>query len=483
MQPKVIQRILGLLLMVFSFSMVPPAAVGLYYNDGEVFPFIDGFMLVFAAGLLIWWPSRRHRNELKLRDGFVVVVMFWLVLGLSGAVPLYLADNPELSLTDAVFESISGLTTTGATTIVGLDSLPRSILLYRQELQWLGGMGIVVLAVALLPLLGVGGMQLYKAEMSGPIKDNRFTARISETAKALWYIYLGLTVSCVLLYHAFGMPWFDAIGHAFSTVAIGGFSTHDAGFGHYDTPMLEVIATVFMAASGVSFALHFLALRSRSLGAYLKSSEFKLYASILIGLILVYTLYLWLGDTYRDLHTALRYASFNVVSYATTTGFATADITLWPTFLPVVLILASFVGACAGSTGGGLKVVRFLLLIRQGFRELTRLLHPNATMVVKIGGKIMPDEVISAVWGFFSAYVGIFVILMILMLASGLDHVSAFGAVAATLNNLGPGLGVVASNFTQVSDFGKWVACAGMLFGRLEIFTLLVLFTPAFWRR
>ncbi|MFP4271907.1 MAG: potassium transporter TrkG, partial [Halothiobacillaceae bacterium] len=232
MQPKVIQRIFGLLLMIFSLTMLPPVVVGLIYGEG-ILHFLKGFVLVLAVGFLVWLPARTHRRELKLRDGFVVVVLFWVVLSFSGTVPLYLSPDPAMTLTDAVFESVSGLTTTGATVLVGLDELPRSILFYRQQLQWLGGMGIVVLAVALLPLLGVGGMQLYKAEMSGPIKDNRFTARISETAKALWYIYLGLTVLAMFAYKVLGMTWFDAIGHAFSTVAIGGFSTHDEGFGFY----------------------------------------------------------------------------------------------------------------------------------------------------------------------------------------------------------------------------------------------------------
>ncbi|MFP4154111.1 MAG: TrkH family potassium uptake protein [Halothiobacillaceae bacterium] len=482
MQPKVIQRIFGLLLMIFSLTMLPPVVVGLIYGEG-ILHFLKGFVLVLAVGFLVWLPARTHRRELKLRDGFVVVVLFWVVLSFSGTVPLYLSPDPAMTLTDAVFESVSGLTTTGATVLVGLDELPRSILFYRQQLQWLGGMGIVVLAVALLPLLGVGGMQLYKAEMSGPIKDNRFTARISETAKALWYIYLGLTVLAMFAYKVLGMTWFDAIGHAFSTVAIGGFSTHDEGFGFYDNPALEGAATLFMAISGVSFALHFLALRSASLSVYLRSSEFKLYATILVSLVVMYTIGLWATGTYGSLAEAWRYASFNAVSYATTTGFSTADVSAWPFFLPVLLVMAAFVGGCAGSTAGGIKVLRFLLLIRQGLRELQQLVHPRAVMVVKIGNKPMPDSVISAVWGFFSAYVGVFIVLFLLMMASGLDQVSAFGAVGATLTNLGPGLGTVSDNFTAVSDFGKWVAVAAMLLGRLEIFTVLVLFTPVFWRR
>ncbi|MEW6765129.1 MAG: TrkH family potassium uptake protein [Pseudomonadota bacterium] len=483
MQLLVVQRVLGILLMIFSLSMLPPAAVGVYFGDGAVLPFLQGFAWLFMLGVLIFWPVRRLRRELKLRDGFAVVVMFWVVLGMSGAVPLYLSERPALSLTDAVFEAVSGLTTTGATVLMDIDSLPHSILFYRQQLQWLGGMGIVVLAVAILPLLGVGGMQLYKAEYPGPMKDAKLTARIADTAKTLWYIYVGLTILVAVAYRLGGMNWFDAIGHSFSTVAIGGFSTHDAGFGFYGSPWLDTMATFFMAFAGVNFALHFVAWHRRTVMGYWHDSEFRFFIAVLLGMVLVATLYLWGSGTYDGFFTALRYAAFNVVSYATTTGFATADITLWPSFLPLLIVLLAFMGGCTGSTGGGMKVVRVLLLIKQGFRELKQLVHPQAELPVKISGHTVPDRVVQAVWGFFSAYIGVFIILVLLMLAFGLDEVSAFGAVAATLTNLGPGLGEVASNFASVPDAAKWVGCVAMILGRLEIFTLLVLFTPVFWRR
>lgn len=483
MQLSVIQRVLGLLLMIFSLSMLPPALVGWHYGDGEVLPFIQGFFWLFSLGALIYWPVRNFKKELKLRDGFLIVVLFWTVLSLSGAVPLFFADNPDMSVTDAVFEAVSGLTTTGATVLTGIDSLPHSIRFYRQELQWLGGMGIVVLAVAILPLLGIGGLQLFKAETPGPMKDNKLTARITDTAKTLWFIYVGLTLAAILVFRLGGMSWFDAVGHAFSTVSIGGFSTHDAGFGFYNSAWLEFMAALFMFLAGVNFTLHFAAWARRSALSYWHDSEFRAYAILMLSMILLYTLVLWGSNTYEGLFDALRYATFNVVSYATTTGFATADITLWPAFLPILLIFLALIGGSTGSAAGGMKVMRMVLIVKQGFRELRQLIHPQAELLVKLNDNVVPTRVIQAVWGFFSAYVVILLLLMLFMQAVGLDEVSAFGAAAATLSNLGPGLGNVSSTFASAPDAAKWVGCLAMILGRLEIFTLLVLFTPAFWRR
>lgn len=482
-QLPVILRIVGVLLMLFSTTMLPPMLVSVLYDDQMLAPFAVGFVVTLSTGFLLWLPVRNAGQELRRRDGFLVVVLFWTVLGLFGALPLLLADRPDVSFTDAVFESMSGLTTTGATVIVGLDTLPKSILFYRQELQWLGGMGIIVLAVAILPMLGIGGMQLYRAETPGPIKDTKLTPRITETAKALWYIYLGLTIACAGAYWAAGMSLFDAICHSFSTVAIGGFSTHDASIGHFDSALIEMVAVVFMVISGVNFALHFLAFRGRRLGAYWADDEFRAYAQILLVLAAITVVYLWLSPGLGGLGESLHHGIFQAVSIGTTTGFTTAEYASWPGFLPVMLLFASFIGGCAGSTGGGIKVVRFLMLYRQGLRELKRLIHPNAQITVKLGGKSVPDQVVSAIWGFFSAYVAVFVIMLLLLIASGLDQVTAFSAVAACINNLGPGLGEVDAHYGSLNDFAKWVLCVAMLLGRLEIFTLLVLFTPLFWRR
>ena len=483
MQLTVVQRILGLLIMVFSTTMLPPALVGLWYQDHSILPFIESFFILLASGFLIWFPVRELRHELRLRDGFVIVVLFWAGLGVAGGVPLMLSDQPEISVADAVFESISGLTTTGATVITGLDTLPKSILFYRQQLQWLGGMGIIVLAVAILPMLGVGGMQLYRAETPGPVKDNKLTPRITETAKALWMIYLMLTISCMLAYWYAGMGLFDALAHSFSTVAIGGFSTHDASIGYFDSPAIEAVAIFFMLVSGVNFALHFYSLRAVTLRNYWSDSEFRVYIIGIVAVSFVVIVFLYFSSTITNASLALRQGLFQTVSIATTTGFATTNYSLWPVFIPVLLLFMSFIGGCAGSTGGGMKVIRVLLILKQGIREVKRLVHPNATFIIKVGKSPLPDNVVEAVWGFFSAYVFVFVILMMVMLATGMDQVTAFSAVAASLNNLGPGLGDVAANYASIKDVEKWALCIAMLMGRLEIFTLLVVMSPAFWRR
>lgn len=484
MQFFVIQRILGFLLMVFSFTMVPPIAVSIIYLDGAFEPFFNAFAVTLITGIVAWLPVKTYKKELRLRDGFLIVVLFWLVLASFGAIPFILSSQINISITDAIFESLSGLTTTGATVIEGLDKLPKSILYYRQQLQWLGGMGIIVLAVAIMPMLGIGGMQLYKAETPGPMKDSKLTPRITETAKALWYIYLSLTIACALAYYLAGMNAFDAIGHSFSTIAIGGFSTHDASMGFFnDKPMIEVVAIIFMLIAGMNFALHFLSWRSRSIKSYFMDSEFKTYITLLFVVSLISAFYLYYTDYFINPERALLHGMFQAVSIGTTTGFTTHEYHNWPGFLPVLLLFTSFIGACAGSTGGGLKVIRFLLLLKQGIREIMRLIHPNAIIAIKVGGKPLSDRVIQAVWGFFSAYVAAFSVILLLLMLTGLDQISAFSATAATMNNLGPGLYEVGSNYAGLTDTAKWICCFAMLLGRLEIFTLLVLLTPAFWRR
>ncbi|KAA0694067.1 potassium transporter [Halopseudomonas laoshanensis] len=482
MQFTQIQRILGILLMLFSTSMLPAVAVGFFYGEQAREAFIVAFLITMVAGLVIWLPARHQRNELRTRDGYLIVVLFWLVLGLFGAVPLYLLDMPDLSIADSVFESFSGLTTTGATVITGLDTLPRTLLYYRQQLQWFGGMGIIVLAVAILPMLGVGGMQLYRAEMPGPLKENKLTPRIAETAKVLWYIYAGLTLVCALAYWAAGMSLFDAVGHSFSTVAIGGFSTHDASIGHYDSSLIELICILFMLISGINFALHFLAWRFRSVKSYWQDPECRAYILIIAALFIVCAVIL-IHFQYYDVWTSIRYAAFQTVSIATTTGFGVTDFSAWPTVLPFLLLYASFIGACAGSTGGGMKVIRVLLLYKQGSRETKKLLHPHGVFPVKLGNKAVPDRVVEAVWGFCAVYVFAFAVLFLILLGTGLDFVTAFSALTACINNLGPGLGEVSTHYGELSSTVKWILSFAMLLGRLEVFTLLVLFTPMFWRR
>ena len=483
MQLVAVQRILGLLLTLFSLTMLPPIGVALWYADGATLAFLLAFVVTLGTGLALWLPTAAVKSELRLRDGFVVVVMFWIVLGLFGALPLSLAESPHMSFTDALFESLSGLTTTGATVIIGIDDLPHAILYYRQQLQWLGGMGIIVLAVAILPILGVGGMQLYRAETPGPMKDTKLTPRITETAKALWYIYLGMTILCGLAYWLAGMTLFDAIGHAFSTVAIGGFSTHDLSMGYFNSALIEAIAVVFMLLAGMNFALHFMAWRSLSLRLYWDDPEVRAYLTVLGVLAAITTAYLIYAGTFSNFGSAVHHGIFQAVSIGTTTGFTTAEYYAWPGFLPVMLIFASFIGGCAGSTGGGMKVIRWLLIYHQGKREIKRLIHPSAQVPVKIGSKALSERVISSVWGFFSLYVVTFSAMMLLLMATGLDQVTAFSAIAACLNNLGPGLGDVGANYSDLSDLAKWILVFAMMLGRLEIFTLLVLFSPSFWRR
>ena len=478
----VVQRILGLLLMMFSLTMLPPIGFSLWYNDHSWLPFVEGFGLTLAAGFIIWLPVHRSKKDLRLRDGFLVVASFWTVLGTFGAAPLYLSPDLSMTFTDAVFESMSGLTTTGATVLTGLDQLPVSILYYRQQLQWLGGMGIIVLAVAVLPMLGVGGMQLYRAETPGPVKDTKLTPRITETAKALWYVYLAFTVTCMIAYRLAGMPLFDALCHAFSTVAIGGFSTHDASIGYYDSGLINGVSIVFMFVAGINFSLHFFAWRYVSVKHYVQDPEFRAYTVYLFCLsaVVVTALYYYRG--FDNPGQTFLGGVFQAVSIATTTGFTTENFSIWPAALPVLLIFASFIGGSAGSTAGGIKVIRWLLVYKQGAREVARLVHPSAEIPVKLGNKAVQPRVVDAVWGFFAVYIVVFGAMLLLMMATGLDQVTAFSAVAATLNNLGPGLGDVASGFMSLSDPAKWVAIAGMLLGRLEIFTLLVLITPTFWR-
>ena len=483
MQIAVIQRILGVLLALFSITLLPPLVIAWWTQDGAEFAFSMALLITITFGLALWLPVRKVKKELRLRDGFVVVVLFWAGLGLTGAIPLVLSDNPHMSFTDAAFESLSALTTTGATVITGIDALPLSILFYRQELQWLGGMGIIVLAVAILPLLGIGGMQLYRAETPGPIKDSKLTPRITETAKALWYIYLTLTVSCAMLYWLAGMTFFDAVTHSFSTVSIGGFSTHDLSIGYFDNKLIDTIAVVFMLIAGINFTLHFLAWRNMSLKPYLYDTEFKAYISVLIVICIITCTYLIFQNVYKDPVTAITHGIFQSISIATTTGFTTATYQSWPTFLPVLLLFASFLGACAGSTGGGLKVIRIVLLSKQGIREIRRLVHPNAIIHIKLGERPVQESIINAVWGFFATYVAAFAVMMLLIMATGLDQVTAFSAMSACMNNLGPGLGDVSAHYGDINNAAKWILCCAMLLGRLEIFTLLVLLTPAFWRR
>ena len=478
-----VTQVLGRLLMIFSLTYLMPITCALIFADGTLLTFLDSMLACIAVGGLLVLATRRHRAELKARDGFILVTLAWTLTAAIATVPLMLHE--KMSFTDSFFETMSGLTTTGATVMMGLDHMEPSINLWRHELQWLGGMGIIVLAVAILPLLGVGGMQLLKAEVPGPIKDTKLTARIGDTAAILWTVYLGITVACILALHLAGMGWLDAVCHAFSALSLGGFSTHDASISAFDSAAIELVLTVFMVLAALNFATHFSAWRDRNPRPYWRDPE----ARGVLGLLILSTLgcaaYLWLMGTYPEPLSALRYATFNVVSVATTTGYASTDYEAWPLVVPLLMLFLSAVTSSSGSTGGGIKMIRTLILARQSIRELSRLLHPTMAAPVTVGGMEIPNAVVFAVLGFSYLYFLSVVGMTFLLILGDLDFVTAFTAVVASITNTGPGLGAVGptDNYQAMTDYQTWVCSFAMLLGRLEVFSVVVLFTPQFWRK
>lgn len=477
-----IAKILGVLLTLFSISMLTPIGVALYYKDSGYNWFITAFLITLVTGLALWLPTRKFEGELRTRDGFLIVVLFWLVLSLFGAIPLMLAPEPHKTLTDAMFEAVSGLTTTGATVLQGIDQLPHAMLYYRQQLQFLGGMGIVVLAVAILPMLGIGGFQLYRAEVPGPVKDAKLTPRIAGTAKYLWSLYVGLTVACIIGYWLAGMDLFDAVCESFGTISTGGFSTHDASLGFYQNHWIDTVGIIFMFLGGVNFSLHFIALRERSLRAYWQDEEFKAFLFIIIVVAIITWFFLWLYDFHSHPGISGIRALFNVVSIMTTTGLMAEPFQNWPNLVPILLMCVALIGGCAASTSGGIKVMRFLLLGKQTMIEVKRLIHPHAVISLKFGGTTLPDKVIESMWAFIAAFIALFIVLLLLLVADGLDLTTAFGALSAAIANTGVGIGSVVTGFGHLHDPAKWVLIFAMLAGRLEIFSLLVILTPTFWR-
>ncbi|WP_201096147.1 TrkH family potassium uptake protein [Thiocystis minor] len=476
-------NVLGHLLMVFSVTYLLPIVCAILYRDGTLLTFVISLAACVAVGGALTLATRRYRRELKARDGFILVTLSWTLISAIATVPLMLHE--QLSFTDAFFETMSGLTTTGATVMVGLDTVAPAINLWRHAINWLGGMGIIVLAVAILPMLGVGGMQLFRAEVPGPIKDAKLTARIADTAAVLWVIYLVLTLACILGLWLAGMSWFDAICHAFAALSLGGFSTRDASVGAFDSPAIEAVLIGFMVLAALNFATHFTVWRERSFRPYWRDAEVKGVLSVLLVSCLGCAAYLWLGEVYASFWTALRHVSFNLVSIATDCGFVSTDYALWPTFVPFWMLFLSAITASSGSTGGGIKMIRTLILIRQSGRELTRLLHPALAAPVTVGGMAVPNSVVVAILGFIFLYFMSIVAMTFLLIFGGLDFISAFTAVIACINNAGPGLGVVgpATNYGSLTDFETWVLSVTMLLGRLEVFSLLILFTPMFWRK
>jgi trk system potassium uptake protein TrkH len=468
----------------FGLLYLLPIAWSLGSGDGLVAEFAIGLAVNAVVGLGAAAVTRRFRRELKPRDGFILVTLAWTLMSASSVVPLMLA-MPGLSFTDAYFEAVSGLTTTGATVINGLVDLPPSLNLWRHTMHWIGGIGIIVLALAVLPLLGVGGMQLYKASMPGPVKDEKLTPRITETAKALWFTYLILTVASIFLLRVAGMNWLDAICHGFSAISLGGFSTRDASVAAFDSGLIEVILIIIMLVGATNFSRHFIAMRNLSLRPYARDSEGKAVFILLGSSIVVVTAVLWLDGEYAGFGDSLRHAAFSVVSIATTAGFVTENYEIWPAFLPVWLVFLSCITCSTGSTGGGIKMFRTLLLVRHARRELKQLVHPSSVMPIRIGGQTVPDRIVYSVLAFIFLYFITVVALTFTLLATGLDFVSSFSAIVASVNNMGPALGSVgpATNFSSLSDAQTWICSVAMLMGRLEITSVVVLFTATFWRK
>lgn len=479
-----VAHILGLMMAFFAVTFVIPMLCAIVTQDGTLDDFAIAAAINIVLGLAIAAATRRYKRELKARDGFLLVTLSWVLMSASAAVPL-LISLPHLSFTDAYFEAVSGLTTTGATVLTGLDQLPPSINLWRHVLHWFGGIGIIVLAVAVLPLLGVGGMALYRAETPGPVKDEKLTPRITETAKALWLTYAGLTLVAIVALRLAGMGWFDAICHAFSVIALGGFSTRDTSISYFDSPLIELVLIVLMLVATLNFSRHFVAVRNRTLEPYRRDSEGKALLMLLGFSVIIITVLLTTKAQYPSAIESLRHAAFNVVSVATTTGFVSQNYDLWPIFAPVWMLFLSCIVCSTGSTGGGIKMFRTLLLARQAEREMKQLVHPSAVIPIRIGGQVIPERIAASVLAFIFLYFQTIAVLTFLMLLTGLPLVPAFTSVVASVNNLGPAVGITgpAGTYGVLNDAQTWICTVAMILGRLEIFSVLILFTTAFWRK
>lgn len=482
--PLAVLALVGRMVMLFALMMGVPLAFALAEHDPAEEAFAVSIAVTFVTGALLSLATVRFRRELQPRDGFVLVGAVWLLLPAFAALPLKLAI-PGISITDAYFEAMSGLTATGATVITGLDHLPLSVNVWRCFMMLVGGLGIIVLAVAVLPMLGVGGAQLFKAETAGPIKDTKLTPRMAETARGLWTVYFVFSLACFLAYRWAGMSWADAFMHMCTTMGLGGFSSHDQSFGYWNSPRLEAVAIVFMMLAGVSFSLYFAMWRQRSPGLLWRDVEVRAFYGVVLASIAFITVFLWANEEFPTLLESLRHTAFHVVSLATTTGYAAHDYAQWPMFAALLMILLGCFATCAGSTGGGIKMVRMLLLLKQSQRELVRIVHPNVVNPVVLGGQVISPKVMQSVIAYMMVYGATLVVFTMAMLLTGLEPVTAFTAVIASVNNIGPGLGEVgpAVNFGVLTDLQTWICTAAMLLGRLELLSVMVLLTPQFWRR
>jgi trk system potassium uptake protein TrkH len=478
---KAVIAILGLLIIFIGASMLTAILFSLYYSDGAVLSILISSLICLAVGAILWLIFKRYLNDLKTREGFAIVTFGWLTMSLFGSLP-FIISGAIPSVTDAIFETVSGFTTTGASILSNIEAMPAGLLFWRSMTQWIGGMGIIVLSLAILPVLGVGGMQLFKAESPGPTVD-KLKPRIRETAKVLWQVYILFSAVQTLFLLTGGMNLFDSITHTFTTMATGGFSTKNASVAHFNSPFIDIVITVFMFAAGVNFALHYRALNG-DVKSFFRNSEFIFYASITVVAIIITSVILLLHGNYTNIPETLRHSSFQIVSILTTTGFATADYELWPVAIQFILFLLMFNGGCTGSTGGGIKNMRILILLRNGAAELHKLIHPKAIVPVRFNAKAVPQEIISNILAFFVLFISTFVFATLIMTAMGLDIVTAMGSVIASLSNIGPGLGGVGpmDNYSQIPLLGKWVLSFCMIIGRLELFTVLVIFTRVFWK-
>jgi len=479
MQIAMIRRIIGLLLLLYSITLLPPWGLSLYAKDGADNAFLSTFVIMFIGGMVLWFSSRRPLQELQSRDGFIIIVVFWVVLGCVSALPFWLSG---LAPARAFFEAVSGFTTTGATVIAELDKIPHSILYYRQQLQFLGGLGVIVLAIAILPLLGIGGMQLQRAEAPGPMREEKFAPRLTQTAKALVILYFGLTALCALAFWWAGMTPFEALTHSYTTVSTSGFSIYDDSIGHFkDKPWIEVIAIIFMLLGSLSFSVHYMAMHQRSWEPYRKDYQGKIFLYLILTFTFITAIGLLLSHDFNTVDRAFRAALFQVVSLMTTTGFTTEAYYEWPAFLAVLVFGSGFIGGCVGSTAGGFRVVRIVLLYKQGVREILRLIHPSAVVPLHVGDKLVSERAIEGILGFTFLYMASYLFLSLLMLTTGVGIIEAFAGIAACINTIGPGLGEVGGNFSKINSWGLLISSFAMILGRLEIFALLVILSPTFW--
>lgn len=477
-------HIFGLVIIGFSGLMATCLLTAYIGDDGSTKAFLYGTLITYLSGALMFFPTLKMPKTISRQSGFLLVASTWSLTPIFCTLPL-LFYFPELSFIDAYFETTSGLTTTGATVLTGLDHLPNAINLWRHELNWIAGMGIIIFAVAILPILGIGGMQLYVAESPGTVKESDLPPRIAQTAKALWMVYAGITFACIITLKLVGMSWFDAICHAFSTMSLGGFSTHDNSIGFFNSVSTEVVLSIFQLIAAINFATHFIALKKLSLKPYNRDMEAQSFLLLMLASILLCSFVLTNAGTYPDFLTALRHVSFNLITIATDCGFSSQDFNQWPIFVPMWMLFLSCLSASSGSTGGGIRMIRTIILLKQARLELFKFIHPSAVRLMKINDTIIRSNIITSVTGFIFLYFMSVVILVFLLLLSGMEFVSALSAVIACFNNAGPGLNEVgpASNYASLNDYQIGVCIFAMILGRVQIFSIVILCVPEFWRK